>query len=93
MPDIENLTLSSPREIEFIFEDGRKKRRCLWVGMPFEYSEDQVWCCPYEFSTESHKKLCGMFGVDAFYKRWNSMKTLGAEIERRGRTEKVSFTF
>lgn len=37
----------------------------LKVGMPFEYGEGLDWCCPYELSTESSKKLFGVFGIDA----------------------------
>lgn len=48
MPDIKELgTVIATREMEFIFDDGKKEKAYLKVGMPFEYNEDLEWCCPY----------------------------------------------
>lgn len=94
MPDIKELgTVIASREMEFIFEDGRKEKAFLKVGMPFEYGEGLDWCCPYELSTESTKKLFGMFGIDALQALELTMKTLSVEIEHWERTKKGKFHF
>lgn len=94
MPDIKELgTVIASREMEFIFDDGRKEKAFLKVGMPFEYGEGLDWCCPYELSTESGKKLFGMFGIDALQALELTMKTLGVEIEHWERTKKGKFHF
>lgn len=47
MPEIKELgTVIASRATDFIFDDGRKKKAYLKVGMPFEYNENLDWCCP-----------------------------------------------
>jgi hypothetical protein len=94
MPDIKELgTVIALRVMEFVFEDGGKEMAFLKVGMPFEYGEDLDWCCPYELSTESGKKLFGMFGIDALQALELTMKTLSVEIEHWEKTKKGKFYF
>ena len=94
MPNLKELgAVIASREMEFIFEDGRKEKAFLKVGMPFEYGEGLDWCCPYELGMESGKKLFGMFGIDALQALELTMKTLGVEIERWERTKKGKFYF
>jgi len=94
MPDIKELvTVIASREMEFIFDDGRKEKASLKVGMPFEYNEDLDWCCSYELSTESGRKLFGMIGIDALQALELTMKTLRVEIEHWERTKKGKFYF
>ena len=94
MPDIKELgTVIASREMEFIFDDGRKEKAYLKVGMPFEYNENPDWCCPYELSTESSRKLFGMIGIDALQALELAMKTLRVEIEYWERTKKGKFYF
>jgi len=94
MPDIKELgTVIASREMEFIFNDGRKEKAYLKVGMPFEYNENLDWCCPYELSTESSKKLFGMIGIDSLQALELTMKTLSVEIEHWERTKNGKFYF
>lgn len=94
MPDIKELgTVIASREMEFIFEDGRKEKAFLKVGMPFEHGKGLDWCSPYELSTESAKKLFGMYGIDALQALELTMKTLSVEIEHWEKTKKGKFHF
>ena len=81
------------REMEFVSDDGSKEKAFLRVGRPFEHSKDLDWCCPYELSTESHKKVFGMVGIDALQALELTMKTLGVEIENWEKTQKGKFYF
>ena len=82
MPDIKDLgTVIASREMEFIFDDGGREKAFLKIGMPFEYNENPDWCCPYELSTASSRKLFGMIGIDALQALELTMKTLRVEIE------------
>lgn len=94
MPDIIELgTIIVSREMEFIFDDGRKEKAYLKVGMPFECKENTDWCCPYELSTESKKKVFGMVGIDALQALEFTMKILRVEIEHWERTKNGKFYF
>lgn len=94
MPDINELgTIIAAREMEFIFDDGRKEKASLKVGMPFKDDKNLNWCCPYELSTESSKKLFGMFGIDALQALELTMNTLSVEVEHWERTKKGKFYF
>ena len=94
MPEIKELgAVVAQREMTFIHTDGRKEKAFLKVGMPFEYGEGLDWCCPYELSTETSKKLFGMFGIDALQALDLTMKTLGVEIEHWERAKKGKFHF
>src|SRR5689334_6229906 len=94
MPDIKEIgVIVAAREMEFIFDDGMKEKATLKVGKPFEYGEGFDWCCPYELSTESSKKLFGMFGIDALQALELTMKTLSVEIEHWEKTKKGKFYF
>jgi hypothetical protein len=86
-------TVIASREMEFVFDDGRKEKASLKVGIPFEYGDGFDWCCPYEISTESSKKLGGMFGIDALQALDLTMKTLAVDIEFWERTKKGKFHF
>ena len=94
MPDIKELgTVIASREMEFIFDDGKKEKACLKIGMPFEYNKDLDWCCPFELSTESSSRLFGMIGIDALQALELTMKILHEEIEHWERTRKGKFYF
>ena len=94
MPEIKEIgTVIASREIEFIFEDGRKEKAFLKVGCPFEYGDGFDWCCPYELSTESSKKLFGMFGIDALQALQLTMTVLREEIEFWEKSKKGKFYF
>jgi len=94
MPEIKEIgAVIASREMTFIFTDGRREKASLKVGMPFEYGEGLDWCCPYELSTESSKKLFGQFGIDALQALEFTMKTLGVEIEHWEKTKKGKFYF
>lgn len=94
MPDIKELgTVIASREMTFVFDDGRKEQASLKVGMPFEYDKDLNWCCPYELSTESSRKLFKMIGIDALQALELTMKTLSVEVEHWERTKKGKFYF
>lgn len=81
------------REMEFISHDGQKEKAFLKIGKPFEHSKDLDWCCPYELSTESHKKLFGMIGIDSLQALELTMKTLRVEIEYWEKSKKGKFFF
>lgn len=94
MPEIKDIgTIIASREMEFIHENGEKEKAFLKVGMPFEYGEGYDWCCPYEISTESSKKLFGMFGIDALQSLELTMKILGVEVECWEKSKKGKFRF
>lgn len=81
------------REMEFVFEDGRKEKAVLKVGKPFEHSKELDWCCPYELSSESRKKVFGMIGIDSLQALDLTLKTLSVEIERWEKVQKGKFYF
>jgi len=81
------------REMSFVYDDGRKERAFLKVGKPFENDGDLDWCCPYELSTESHKKVFGMIGIDSLQAIELTMKTLSAEIKHWENSKKGRFLF
>ena len=94
MPDIKDVgDVIAIREMEFVSDDGRKEKAYLKVGRPFEHSKDLDWCCPYELSTESRKKVFGMIGIDSLQALELTMKTLRVEIEYWERTQKGKFYF
>jgi hypothetical protein len=94
MPKPKELgTVIATREMAFVFDDGRTEKAWLKVGIPFEYGEGFDWCCPYELSTESSKKLFGMFGIDAMQALQLTMKTLAVEIEFWEKSKKGKFHF
>ena len=81
------------REMMFHFQDGRTEKVVLKVGMPYEYGDGLDWCCPYELSTESSRKLFGMFGVDALQALELTIKTLKVEVEYWEKFKKGKFYF
>ena len=94
MPDIKDVgDVIAIREMEFVSDDGRKEKAYLKVGRPFEHSKDLDWCCPYELSTESRKKVFGMIGIDSLQALELTMKMLRVEIEYWERTQKGKFYF
>ncbi|MBT9540964.1 MAG: hypothetical protein IV098_13935 [Thiobacillus sp.] len=94
MPEIKELgVVIASREMTFIHTDGRKENALLKVGMPFAHGEGLDWCCPYELSTESSKKLFAMFGIDALQALELTMKTLGVEVEYWEKTKNGKFYF
>ena len=94
MPDIKDVgEVIAIREMEFIFDDGRKEKAVLRVGKPFEYNEDLDWYCPYELSTESRKKVFGTVGIDSLQALDLTMKTLRVEIGFWEKHQKGKFYF
>ena len=94
MLDIKSLgEVIAVSEMEFITNDGRKEKAYLKIGKPFEYSKELDWCCPYELSTESHKKLFGMIGIDSMQALELTLKTLPVEIEHWEKSKKGKFYF
>ena len=94
MPDIKEIgEVIASREMEFVFEDGRREKAFLKVGLPFEQKEDLNWCCPYELSTESRKKLFGMVGIDSLQALKLTMEILKTEIEFWEKYQKGKFYF
>ena len=94
MPDIKDVgEVVAVRNMEFISDDGRKEKAILKVGKPFEYNEDLDWCCPYELSTESRKKVFEMIGIDSLQALELTMKTLRVEIEYWEKSQKGKFYF
>lgn len=94
MPKPKELgTVIAKREMVFVFEDGKREKASLKVGAPFEYGEGFEWCCPYELSTDSSKKLFGMFGVDSMQALQLTLKTLAVEIEYWEKSKKGKFYF
>jgi hypothetical protein len=94
MPDIKDVgEVVAVRNMEFISDDGGKEKAILKVGKPFEYNEDLDWCCPYELSTESRKKVFGMIGIDSLQALELTMKTLRVEIEYWEKSQKGKFYF
>lgn len=81
------------REMEFISDNGRKEKAYLKVGKPYEHSKDLDWCCPYELSTESRKKVFGMIGIDPLQALELTMKTLSVEVEYWEKSQKGKFYF
>ncbi|MEN8166702.1 MAG: hypothetical protein ABFR65_04390 [Pseudomonadota bacterium] len=81
------------REMEFIYSDGRKEKAFLKIGKPFEHSKELDWCCPYELSTKSHKKVFGMIGIDSLQALGLTMKILRVEIEHWEKSKKGKFHF
>ncbi|MEE9396910.1 MAG: hypothetical protein V3V31_07845 [Methylococcales bacterium] len=81
------------REMEFITNDGKKEKAFIKIGKPYEHSKELDWCCPYELSTESHKKLFGMVGIDSIQALELTMKTISVEIEYWEKTKKGKFHF
>jgi len=94
MPDIKDVgEVIAIREMEFVSDDGRKEKAILKVGKPYEYSKDLNWCCPYELSTKSRKKVYGMIGIDSIQALELTMKTLRVEIEHWEKAQKGKFYF
>lgn len=94
MPEIKNIgEVIAIRKMKFISDDGRKEKAFLKVGKPYEYNEDLDWCCPYELSTESSKKVFGMIGIDPLQALELTMKTLKVEIEFWEKNQKGKFYF
>ncbi|MBU1191970.1 MAG: hypothetical protein KKE76_09675 [Gammaproteobacteria bacterium] len=81
------------RELEFRANDGTVEKAILKVGRPFEDKEGLSWCCPYELSTKSRKKVFGMHGIDPLQALDLTMKTLRTEVEYWERTQKGKFFF
>lgn len=81
------------RNMEFRYDDGRKEEAWLKVGKPFEYGQGLDWCCPYELSTGSQKKVFGMFGIDALQALDLTVKTLRVEVEHWEKSKKGKFYF
>jgi len=81
------------RGMEFVSDDGRKEKAFIKVGKPFEHSKELDWCCPYELSTESRKKVFGMIGIDSLQALELTMKTLSVEIEHWEKSRKGKFYF
>ena len=79
--------------MEFVSDDGRKEKAFIKVGKPFEHSKELDWCCPYELSTESRKKVFGMIGIDSLQALELTMKTLSVEIEHWEKSRKGKFYF
>ena len=94
MPAIKEIGIViASREMEFRYEDGTTESFLLRVGMPYECGDGFDWCCPYEFGTESNRKLFGMCGIDSLQALELTMKTLKVEIEYWERTKKGKFYF
>lgn len=94
MPEIKELgKVIASRQMEFRYEDGRVEAFSLKIGMPFEYGGGYEWCCPYEYGTDSNRKLFGMFGIDSLQALELTMKTLKVEIEYWERTQQGKFFF
>lgn len=89
----EDFDVIAVREMEFVSEDGRKEKAFLKVGRPYEHSKDLDWCCPYELSTKSRKKVFGMIGIDPLQALELTMKTLSVEIEHWEKVQKGKFYF
>ena len=82
MPEIKEIgVVIASREMTLRFDDGKKEKLTLKVGMPFEFGENYDWCCPYELCSETSKRLRGMFGIDALQALQLTMKTLKAELD------------
>ena len=94
MPDIKDVgEVIAIREMEFVSDDGRKEKAFIKVGKPFEHSKELDWCCPYELSTKSRKKVFGMIGIDSLQALELTMKTLSVEIEHWEKSRKGKFYF
>ncbi len=94
MLDIKSLgEIIAIREMEFITNDGKKEKAFIKIGRPYEHSKELDWCCPYELSTESHKKLFGMIGIDSIHALDLTMKTLSVVIEYWEKTKNGKFYF
>jgi len=94
MPDIKDVgDVIAIREMEFVSDDGRREKAFLKVGKPFKYNNDLDWCCPYELSTESRKKVYGMIGIDSLQALELTIKTLRVEIEHWEKYQKGKFYF
>jgi len=89
----ENFDVFAAREMEFVFDDGRKEKAVLKVGKPYEHSKELDWCCPYELSTESRKKIFGAIGIDSLQALELTMKTLSVEIEHWEKVQGGKFYF
>lgn len=83
----------SQRDLEFRYDDGRKEKAIVKVGKPYEYNEDLDWICPYEISTESHKKVFGMVGIDSLQAMDLTLKTLKVEVDHFEKKYKGKFYF
>lgn len=94
MIDIKDIgDVIAVREMEFHTNDGKIEKAFLKVGRPFEYGEGLDWCCPYELSTESRKKVFGMFGIDSLQAIDLALKTLRVEVEHWEKTQNGKFYF
>ena len=94
MPEIKEIgAVIASREMEFRYEDGRTEKFWLKVGAPYEHGDGFDWCCPYEFGTDSDRKLFGAFGIDSLQALELTMKTLRVEIDYWERTRKGKFLF
>jgi len=94
MPDIKEVgEVIAIREMEFHADDGKIEKAVLKVGRPFEYGEGLDWCCPYELSTESRKKLFSMFGIDSLQAMDLTLKSLRTEVAHWEKSQKGKFYF
>jgi len=94
MPDIKEVgEIIAMREMEFHSNDGKIEKAILKVGRPFEYGEGYDWCCPYELSTDSRKKVFGMFGIDSLHAINLTLKTLHTEVAHWEKTQNGKFYF
>lgn len=69
------------RDLELVFEDGRREKAKLRIGKPFENKEMDAWCCPYELISDTYRKTFGMVGYDSIQALQLTMKTLKVETE------------
>ena len=94
MPEVKEVgEVIAVREMEFHFNDGRIEKAHLKIGKPFEYGEGFDWCCPYELSTESRKRVFGVFGIDSLQALDLTIKTLRVEVEYWEKSQKGKFYF
>ncbi len=70
-----------------------KEMANLKVGLPIEVGGGLDWCCPFELSTESNRKLIGIHGINALQALDLAIKSLRGDIEYWERTKKGRFHF
>ena len=94
MSEVKDIgTVIASREMTFVFADGRKESAYLKVGQPVEVGDGLDWCCPFELSIGSTKRLRGIHGIDAMQVLELTMKSLRADIEYVERTKGGKFHF
>ena len=94
MPEVKEVgEVIAIREMGFHSNDGKIEKAYLKIGRPFEYGESFDWCCPYELSTESRKKVFGMFGIDSLQALDLTIKTLRVEVEHWEKSQNGKFYF